>query len=80
MRRELAKLEAHRAKFAALGKAHVEIPQRTLDPRFNCVIEWEPIRSKQTGAELAAVEDVNITQVRAEIARAETEIEELLAQ
>jgi hypothetical protein len=41
------------------------------------VIDWEPLRSKHTGSELAAGVQQNLDHLRGEIARREQQIKEL---
>lgn len=79
LREDVARLERRRDKFAALGKGHVEKPMSTFEQGWGVVIEWEPIRSALTGAELAAKVEATIVPLREQVASLETQIRELLA-
>ena len=77
MREDVVREEAKRDQLAAIGAGHVEIPQRSFDQRFRVEIEWTPIRSRLSGAELAAELEATIVPLRAEVKAIETRIEEL---
>jgi len=79
IRKDIARLERRRDSFKALGAERVEIPQRSYHPGYRTTIEWEPIRSKKTGAELAADVEANLPSLRAEAARLEKAIKKLIA-
>ena len=78
-RRDIVQLEQQRDALAALGDGHVEIRQSSFDQRYRTEIEWEPLRSKLTGLELAAELESSIAPLRQEVANTETRIAELLA-
>ena len=79
MRQDVARLEKQHAKFMALGDGHVEVPAESFDARYGCVIAWQPIRSLLTGKQLAAQVEKNLEHLRAEIIKADDEIDRLLA-
>jgi hypothetical protein len=79
MRADIGRLEERQAKFAALGKRHVEWPASTYDQRYGTTIEWEPLKSKKNGLELAAAMDTEIGSLRASVEAAEAEAKELIA-
>ena len=79
MREDVARMEQQRDALAALGDGHVEVAQSSFDQRFRVMIEWEPIRSKLTGLELAAEVEASIGPLRQELASTETRIASLLA-
>ena len=79
LHRDIAQLEQQRDALAALGDDHVEITQSSFDQRYRIEIEWEPIRSKLTGLELAAEIESSIAPLRQEVANTENRIAELLA-
>jgi hypothetical protein len=78
LRKDLARWSQRHATFKALGDRHLEVPQKSPYPGYG-VIEWEPLRSKHTGSELAAGVRGNIDHLQSEIARREQQIKELLA-
>src|SRR5262245_57958358 len=64
----------HRQKvLAALGDKQPDLPQKSLHPQAPQLglIEWEPVRSRLTGRELAAAAKVNVDHLKAEIKRRE---------
>jgi hypothetical protein len=79
LRRDISRLEERRDQLAALGDDRVEIGQRSYDQRFHIEIEWEPVRSKLTGKELAATIESEIVALRQELANTESRIAALLA-
>jgi DNA repair exonuclease SbcCD ATPase subunit len=79
MREDVARMEQQRDALAALGDGHVEVAQSSFDQRFRVMIEWEPIRSKLTGLELAAEVEASIGPLRQELASTESRIASLLA-
>jgi hypothetical protein len=78
LRDDLARLEARRDKFAAYGNRPIEIEQRSFDQRFHCEIEWEPIRSRKSGKELAAEVEKTCAELRREISGMEKQIGKLV--
>ena len=60
-------VEQQRDALAALGDGHVEIRQSSFDQRYRTEIEWEPIRSKLTGLELATEIESSIAPLRQEV-------------
>jgi len=78
LRADVARLERRAAMFAELGDRHVEIPRRTFDERYRHTITWEPIMSVLSGLELAKEVEGNLPHLRAEIAKTEREIKQLL--
>jgi hypothetical protein len=79
LRRDIGQLEAQRDALADLGDDRVEIAQKSYDQRYHIEIEWEPVRSKLTGKELAATIESSIVGLRQELASTESRIAELLA-
>jgi hypothetical protein len=79
LHRDIVQLEQQRDALAALGDGHVEIPQSSFDRRYRIEIEWEPVRSRLTGGELAAEVEASIVGLRQELASTENRIAELLA-
>ena len=79
LKRDVARFQKRHAAFAALGDERVELPHKSYDQRFNMFIEWEPIRSKKTGRELAAEAKDGLDYLTGEIAEREQEIKRLLA-
>jgi hypothetical protein len=77
LRKDLARFYQRHASLAALGDKHLEVPQKSPYPGFG-VIEWEPLRSKRTGRELAADVQVNIDHLEGEIASRQNAIKRLL--
>jgi hypothetical protein len=72
-------MEQQRDALAALGDDRVEIAQSSYDQRYRIEIEWEPVRSRLTGKELAATIESSIVGLRQELASTESRIAELLA-
>ena len=64
-------MEQQRDALAALGDGHIEIAQKSYDQRYRIEVEWEPIRSKLTGMELAAELESSIEPLRQEVANTE---------
>ena len=79
LRRDIGQMEQQRDALASLGDRHVEIPQKSYDQRYRIEIEWEPVRSRLTGKELAATHESSIVGLRQELASTESKIAELLA-
>jgi hypothetical protein len=79
LHRDIVGMEQQRDALAALGDGHVEIPQSSFDQRYRIEIEWEPLRSKLTGLELAAEMESSIAPLRQEVASTESRIAELMA-
>jgi hypothetical protein len=63
LRHELERSSQRQARIAALGDKQLEVPQKSPYPGYG-VIEWEPLRSKQTGQELAEALQGNISSSR----------------
>jgi hypothetical protein len=78
LRRDIVRMEQQRDALAALGDRHVEIVQKSFDQRFRVEIEWQPIRSKLTGNQLAAEIENSIVELRQQLASTESRIEGLL--
>jgi hypothetical protein len=78
LRRDVAQLEQQRDALAALGDDRVEIAQKSYDPRYRVEIEWEPIRSRLAGNQLAAEVENAIVPLRQVLASTESRIAELL--
>jgi hypothetical protein len=79
LHRDIVGMEQQRDALAALGDGHVEIRQSSFDQRYRIEIEWEPVRSRLTGLELAAEIESSIAPLRQEVAHTENRIAELLA-
>jgi len=79
LRRELLPLEERKARLVALGDNHLEQAIRTHYPGVGQV-DWQPLRSQLTGAELAANVQRNIATIQAEIAGRERRIQALLGE
>ena len=79
MRTDLGRLESRHAAFVALGDKRVEMPIEQRVPQFTQVIAFEPLRSVETGKQLAAGVAEKIEHLRNEIERTEQEIDRLLA-
>jgi hypothetical protein len=78
MRTDVARHEAKRERFLAIGDKPIELVHKQFDQRFGIVIEFVT-PSRLTGAEYAEVEATNIAHLEGEIAKAEAELTELLA-
>ena len=79
LREDVVRMEEKRDRLAALGDGHVEIPQKSFDQRFRVEIEWMPLRSRLSGAELAAELEATIVPLRAEVKALEARVKELLS-
>jgi hypothetical protein len=77
---ELARFEVRAANLKALGKEPVTTPNPAsgYSHQYGCVIEFEPLRSVKSGAELAREMGANIDHIKAEIKARQREIDELL--
>lgn len=80
LREDLARVQKRRDQFAAIGAGHVEKALESYEERYRSEIVWEPLRSKLTGAELAAGVDREIDTLQGEISKREKEITRLLGQ
>jgi hypothetical protein len=79
LRDELARYVARQKFFADLGTGHLEVPQSS--PYRNMgLVEWEPIRSKLNGIQLAEAVQPRIDEILAEIDGRERKIAELVSE
>jgi hypothetical protein len=78
LRRDLDRFQKRYDAFAALGEGHLEVEQKSPYAGLG-VIEWEPLRSKLNGRELAAGVQFNIDSLKEQIDAREQEIKQLLA-
>ena len=75
-----AREHAHKLlAFHVGGDDRIEIAQKSYDQRYRIEIEWEPVRSKLTGKDLAATIESDIVPLRKQLASTESRIAELLA-
>ena len=78
LRDELARYVARQKFFSDLGEGHLEVPQSS--PYRNMgLVEWEPIRSKLNGIQLAETVQPRIDEIAGLIADKERFVSELLA-
>ncbi len=77
--KDVDRLLKKQAALEAIGDGHIETPQSSYDERWRMTIAWQPVRSLQTGRELAAKLEPNIQNLRDAIAANEATIERLLA-
>ena len=54
LREDVVRMEEKRDRLAALGDGRIEIAQESYDQQYGISVTWEPLRSRLTGAELAA--------------------------
>lgn len=80
LRVDLARMQKRRDQFAAIGEGHVEMALKSYEERYRTEIVWEPLRSKLTGAELAAEVDRELASLSDEISKREKEITRLIGQ
>ena len=72
-------MSLRQARFAALGDKQLGLPQKSPYTGYG-VIEWEFLRSKQTGWELAEALQGNIDHLQSEISGREQRIRALLGE
>lgn len=80
LREDLVRSRWQHDALTAVGDDKLTIPRSTYDDRFRLVVEWQPIESVHTGAELAARVQEKIDETERQIAAREAEIENLLAE
>lgn len=80
MRRDRDRLEKRAAYFAGFGDERVSVPYRMLVPVADRAVEldMEPLKTKESGSQLAAKVRVSLRHLRAEITRVEAEVQALL--
>lgn len=79
MHEDVAQMEAKRDRLAEVGGQRLEIARESFDQRYRVQVEWQPIYSRLTGAELAAAVEAETVPLRQEIKALEARIAELLA-
>jgi hypothetical protein len=78
IKKDLARFEDKQAKLAALGDEKLQVEQKVPYPGLG-VIEFEPVRSRYSGAEMAAALQGQVDHLRSEITSREKTIKDLLA-
>ncbi len=78
LREQLARYEERQAFFAGLGEAHLEVPQSSVYRNMG-MVEWQPVRSKLNGIQLAEKVQPKIDEIAGVIAAREKAIKDLLA-
>jgi hypothetical protein len=76
--RDLERFLDRQRRFAALGDDHLEVVQKSPHAGLG-VIEWQPLKSKLNGTELAAAVQPNVDSLKTEIAWRKKRISALLS-